>query len=275
MKRTAGAGSSTSKQKSSGDNPSLPGIAKPKATQKKGTKGKGAVSLAKLLQFDRAHLAEHALGGQPILVGVDEVGRGCLAGPVVACAVILPDLNPRSAHFKGLAALNDSKQIKPEVRQELSTLLRQSCRFAIADGSVEEIDTINILRASLLAMLRALTELTLPPDALVLVDGNQRIPELTHHQTTVTAGDATSASIAAASIIAKVYRDELMCKLAADHPQYMWQKNKGYGSAVHRQAIADYGITRWHRTSFSMGMEEEDDDEVTCEQLLLVDHMID
>lgn len=217
--------------------------------------------LPQLLAFD-ALMFETTPSRQPlqVLVGTDEVGRGCLAGPVVAAAVILPEISPGSQLAAELALLNDSKAIAPDVREHLSTVLKRVCRYQIAQATVEEIDEINILQASLLAMRRAVNRLKVKAPAILLVDGNKTIPSLRIKQLTVTAGDSKSASIAAASVLAKVHRDALMCAIARDHPDYMWHSNKGYGSRDHRRALDKFGMTRWHRRTFSYTSIEENDE---------------
>lgn len=191
------------------------------------------------------------------LVGVDEVGRGCLSGPVVAAAVILPQIGKTSFLAEELSELNDSKALTQRQRERLAEILRANCRFAIAEASPAEIDQINILQASLLAMRRAIDALLLsvestPEQLLLLVDGNQKVKGLNLEQITVIQGDSHSASIAAASVIAKVYRDALMLELSQQHPAYSWHSNKGYGSKAHRAAIAEHGVTKWHRLSFRL-----------------------
>jgi len=197
------------------------------------------------------------------IIGVDEVGRGCLAGPVVAGAVMLPVIESRSALAAKLAGLDDSKVIPKPVREELREVLHGHAHISVAEATVEEIDTINILNASLLAMKRAvhalLGRIPVPAEEiLVLVDGNRVIKEFELKQKTVVQGDSHSASIAAASVVAKVHRDRLMCDLAQRHPQYLWEQNKGYGSKAHRQAIVDHGVTEWHRQSFRLYAEDKE-----------------
>ncbi len=178
-----------------------------------------------------------------LVAGIDEVGRGCLAGPVVACALILPE----SGYPDGI---RDSKQLDPEKREILSEKIR-ACALAwsIGIGTVEEIDSINILQANRLAMKRAVESLAPAPHA-VLIDGRDRI-EITIPQHTVIGGDRLSVSIAAASIVAKVYRDRLMADLDAIYPGYGFAGHKGYGSPDHRRAIQNLGQTPLHRKSFS------------------------
>ncbi len=213
-----------------------------------------------LLSFDQSIKESH--GQDFCVIGVDEVGIGCFAGPVVAAATILPPMDCQLAD--DLARLNDSKKLNHTRRKELSSAIRQHAHFSIASATVEEIDEINILQAGFLAMRRAILELMAKlavknAPVLVLVDGNKKIPQLEHEQRCIIQGDAQSASIAAASVIAKVYRDELMDELAKQHPHYSWHTNKGYGSLAHRQAIAKHGLTIWHRRSFNTGSLESDD----------------
>lgn len=180
------------------------------------------------------------------VAGVDEVGRGALFGPVVAAAVILPNraIAPLSA-----AGVTDSKKLSAQKRQQLAQQIRQIAHCAVGMASVYEIDRINILQASLLAMRRAVSLLSPQPE-FCLVDGNQPIPKLPMEQRTVVKGDLNELAIAAASIVAKVWRDELIVRLDRRYPGYDLASNKGYGSAKHRAGIARLGIARQHRTSF-------------------------
>ncbi|MDR3424701.1 MAG: ribonuclease HII [Alphaproteobacteria bacterium] len=180
-----------------------------------------------------------------IICGVDEVGRGPLAGPVTAAAVILPQVFPEAIG----ARIKDSKKLTPTARENLFEPLTQMCRFAIAESSVEEIDRLNILGATLLAMQRAVAQLGATID-IALIDGN-RAPKLACEAVTVIKGDDKSLSIAAASIIAKVHRDRLMKKLAEEFPFYGWERNAGYGTSEHLAALAQHGVTAWHRESFA------------------------
>lgn len=180
-----------------------------------------------------------------IEAGCDEVGRGCLAGPVVAASVILPiDYhNPW---------INDSKKLSKTNREELIEEIKdKSVAWAIAEASVEEIDQINILNASFLAMKRAILQLKTKPEHL-LIDGNRWRSDLDFPFTCVIKGDGKIASIAAASILAKVYRDELMEKLAVEFPQFAWERNAGYPTKAHRDGIEKFGSTIWHRKSFQL-----------------------
>jgi ribonuclease HII len=212
--------------------------------------------LSKLLAFDRKHrFSGRSRKPQCHLIGTDEVGRGCLAGPVVAAAVILPELLASSPLAVSLSELNDSKKLNPIQRERMSGVLQDVCIWAVGEASPQEINQINILQASLLAMRRAVEKLSLLADLtalpiLVLIDGNKKVPNLEHIQQTVIDGDAKSASVAAASIIAKVYRDGLMKQLAEQFPAFDWHQNKGYGSRTHRQALKDHGMTEWHRHLF-------------------------
>ena len=181
------------------------------------------------------------------VAGVDEVGRGALFGPVVAAAVVLPEDS-----IPGLikAGVRDSKQLNIAQRLTLASQIRQvAVDVQIGTASVREIDQLNILRASLLAMRRAIIKLKLPP-TLCLVDGNQKIPLLTVPQQTVIKGDQTQPAIAAASIVAKVWRDELIVRLSQKYPVYDLASNKGYSSPKHQAALQNYGPCPLHRLSF-------------------------
>jgi len=204
------------------------------------------------MQEHQLHLFKNSSSG---IIGVDEVGRGCLSGPVVAAAVMLPQIEKKSRLADELGALDDSKVLKAEQREEIAALLRTTCYYAVGEASPEEIDEINILQASLLAMKRAVDKLFAQlsfghEQLLLLVDGNQRVKNIKIEQMTVIQGDSHSASIAAASVIAKVYRDSFMRELAESFPHYGWHTNKGYGSKLHREAILEHGLTEWHRLSF-------------------------
>jgi ribonuclease HII len=178
-----------------------------------------------------------------IEAGCDEAGRGCLAGPVFAAAVILPD------DFDHLL-LNDSKQLPEEVRYDLRVEIEQrALAFAVASVDNIEIDKINILNASFLAMHRAIEKLNIMPQFLI-IDGNRfnKYKKLPHH--CIIEGDAKYFSIAAASILAKTYRDDYMKQIAEEHPEYDWHKNKGYPTVKHREAILKVGFTAYHRLTF-------------------------
>jgi ribonuclease HII len=178
-----------------------------------------------------------------IEVGCDEAGRGCLAGPVFAAAVILPD------NFD-CPQLNDSKQLSEKQRKQLREIIEQNAlSFAVETCTPEEIDEINILWASVKAMHRAIAKLSTVPEH-ILVDGNRFRPFDNIPHTCVVKGDGKFLSIAAASVLAKTYRDDYMTQLHNEFPVYDWAKNKGYPTKTHREAIKNYGITEYHRKSF-------------------------
>jgi ribonuclease HII len=182
------------------------------------------------------------------IAGVDEVGRGALCGVVVAAAAILPKSEIAQCAAWGI---KDSKKLSASQRERLVPQIHQiAIAYQIGVASVAEIDELNILQASLLAMRRAIAGLAVPPE-LCLVDGNQPIPDLDFPQQTLIKGEDRSISIAAASILAKVWRDRAMAELGLVYPQYQLGKNKGYGTAQHLLAIAEYGITSEHRQSFT------------------------
>ena len=187
---------------------------------------------------------EHAARGRGFLriAGVDEVGRGPLAGPVTAAAVVLDPARIPDG-------LNDSKKLTKRARARLYEEIMQVADVSIAHASVEEIDTLNILRASHLAMMRALAGLKTPAD-YALIDGNMLPRDLTLPAETIIKGDARSQSISAASIMAKVCRDCVMLSLAQQHPGYGWETNMGYGSKSHISALQNLGVTPHHRRSF-------------------------
>lgn len=177
--------------------------------------------------------------------GVDEAGRGCLAGPVCAAAVVLP---PGYAH----PGLNDSKQLSPARREALrADIERDALAWAVGWASPDEIDRLNILQATFLAMHRALDGLALSP-GFIIVDGNRFRPWRDVPWATLVKGDARYLSIAAASILAKTSRDAFMRRLHADYPQYGWDRNAGYPTAAHRAAIRREGASPWHRRSFRL-----------------------
>ncbi|WP_394974934.1 ribonuclease HII [uncultured Croceitalea sp.] len=175
--------------------------------------------------------------------GTDEAGRGCLAGPVTASAVILPK------KFQN-KILNDSKQLSESKRELLKPIIEQNAiQFAVCHIFENEIDKINILNASILAMHKSLDKLKSNP-SLILVDGNRFKPYKNIPYKCIVKGDSKYMSIAAASILAKTYRDDYMLKLHEEFPMYNWAKNKGYPTKEHREAIRKYGITKYHRKSF-------------------------
>lgn len=175
--------------------------------------------------------------------GVDEAGRGCLAGPVFAAAVILPESFSNEL-------LNDSKQLTERQRYALRPIIEaEAVAYAVGVVFPDEIDKINILNASFLAMTRAIEALNVRPEHL-LIDGNRFKSKLLIPFTTIVKGDGKMMSIAAASVLAKTYRDDYMNKIAEEYPQYDWLENKGYPTAKHRDAIAQHGITPYHRLTF-------------------------
>ncbi len=189
-----------------------------------------------LLPFLHAHQLE---------AGCDEAGRGCLAGPVFAAAVVLP---PDFYH----PLLNDSKQLTEAQREMLREVVeKEAVCWAVARVEPEEIDRINILKASFLAMHRALDQLTQTPE-FILVDGNRFVAYKNVPHACIIKGDGKYASIAAASILAKTWRDAYMNDLHTQHPQYDWLSNKGYPTLAHREAIRQHGITAFHRRSFQL-----------------------
>ena len=180
-----------------------------------------------------------------IEAGCDEAGRGCLAGSVYAAAVILPEDYQNEL-------LNDSKQLTEKKRYELREIIeRDAVAWAVGIVTPEEIDKINILNASILAMHRALDQLKVRPEAII-VDGNRFKPYQKLPHTTIVKGDGKYLSIAAASILAKTYRDDYMNQLAEEYPQYDWRSNKGYPTKKHREAIRQFGITPYHRKSYNL-----------------------
>lgn len=191
---------------------------------------------------DDSHERAARAQGHTHVAGVDEVGRGPLAGPVLAAAVILdPDRLPEG--------LDDSKRLTARARMQLFDAIQASARVGLGEASVAEIDSLNILRASHLAMIRAISALG---DAdFALVDGNLLPQGLGLPAQAVIGGDARSLSIAAASIMAKVTRDRIMVDLAQQHPGYGWERNAGYPTAEHRRALETLGVTPWHRRSFA------------------------
>jgi len=185
---------------------------------------------------------------QELIAGVDEVGRGSLFGPVVAAAVVL---SPETLSPLVEAGVTDSKQLSSRQRQQLAIQIRAGAiAYQIGIASVAEIDQLNILQASLLAMKRAILKLQVQP-SLCLIDGNQKIPALLIPQQTLVKGDQHSIAIAAASIVAKVWRDKLIIRLATHYPDYDLVASKGYGTARHRQALQRLGPSPLHRRSFS------------------------
>ena len=189
-------------------------------------------------------LQPHFYNGK-VEAGCDEAGRGCLAGAVYAAAVILPDdyNNPR---------LNDSKQLSEQVRYELrEEIIRDAVAWAVGIVDPKEIDKLNILRASFTAMHRALDQLTVRPEALI-IDGNRFIPYQGLPYSTIVKGDSKYQAIAAASILATTFRDDYMCRIAEEYPWYDWQTNKGYPTKKHREGIRLHGVSPYHRMSYNL-----------------------
>jgi ribonuclease HII len=189
-----------------------------------------------------------SFSGKYVEAGCDEAGRGCLAGPVFAAAVILP---------KGFEneLLNDSKKLNEGQRDKLRPIIeKEALSWAVAAVDNVEIDQINILKASFLAMHRAIAILKMTPE-LLLIDGNRFTPYPGIAHQCIIRGDGEFMAIAAASILAKTHRDEFMKNLHEDFPEYFWKQNKGYPTLAHRQAISIHGITPYHRKSFSMGVQ--------------------
>lgn len=195
-----------------------------------------------------------------MVIGTDEVGRGPVAGPVVASAVYFPELNSEVCEI--VKYIDDSKKFSsnPNLRKSLAESIKSVSLYSIQECSVEEIDKINILQASLLAMKKSCNDLICQlksskkkldsKDIIILVDGKFVIPKYKYTQQAVKKGDTLSASIAAASILAKVHRDELMINLSGKFPEYYWHKNKGYPTPVHIAALREIGACEWHRKTF-------------------------
>ncbi|HMQ06377.1 MAG TPA: ribonuclease HII [Saprospiraceae bacterium] len=183
--------------------------------------------------------------GKSLEAGCDEAGRGCLAGPVFASTVILP-----GDFYHPL--LNDSKQTSEKNRDLLREIIeKEAISWAVGIVYPNEIDQINILNASIKAMHLSISQLEIIPEFL-LIDGNRFHPYTSISHVTVVKGDSKYTSIAAASILAKTHRDEYMCRIHKEHPQYHWHENKGYPTSIHRQAIRDFGITRHHRKTYKL-----------------------
>lgn len=185
--------------------------------------------------------------GYKYVIGTDEAGRGPGAGPVFAAAVCF------TSYDEKLEKLNDSKQLSEKVREELFDVIKENSIYAIYQGSVEEIEKLNILKTSLLTMNRSCSDVISKLNSesvLVLVDGNKKIWDFKYSQETIVKGDSKSASIAAASVLAKVSRDRFMKELDKEYPQYCWAENKGYMTKSHLDAVDKYGLCKWHRKKF-------------------------
>lgn len=191
---------------------------------------------------------QYRQSGSVCICGVDEAGRGPLAGPVYAAAVVLPE-------GVEIAGLNDSKKLTEKKREALFPIIIETAEaFGIGCATETEIDEINILNATFLAMKRAVEQLSVQPD-LLLIDGNRRPNIGDVREITVIQGDAKSMSIAAASVLAKVSRDRYMLEMAAKYPQYAFEKHKGYGTKLHYEKIAEFGISPIHRRTFLKNMD--------------------
>ena len=184
--------------------------------------------------------------GYLIIAGVDEAGRGPWAGPVVAGAVVL---NLKKLESLNLLEIDDSKKLNPSKRQKIFELLPSYASIGTGIAQVTEIDKVNILKASLLAMARAISDLPAKPD-YIYVDGN-KLPDLPCPGEAIVKGDRLSISIAAASIVAKVTRDKIMTDLAQDYPGYGWERNSGYGTPEHKKALDQFGVTEHHRMTYA------------------------
>ena len=201
-----------------------------------------------MLAFEQAYWRRRPGG---VLAGVDEVGRGPLAGPVVACAVVIPQAIIAALAHRELAGLTDSKRLTARRREGFATLLRAwpGVRIGIGQAAPDEIDRVNILAATHAAMQRALLALGMPLPDHALIDGLP-VPGLPCPSTAIVQGDGRSLLIAGASVVAKVFRDQLMNRLDADYPAYGWAANKGYGTRAHLLALRRHGATPVHRRSF-------------------------
>jgi ribonuclease HII len=204
--------------------------------------------IAELLKFDKKYMQTGSL------IGTDEAGRGPVAGPVMAGAVHFKDIN--NDLKQALKYLDDSKKFSSNIklRKEISEEIKKCSYWSVCECSVKEIQKHNILKASLLAMKKAcgdvIGQLEKDVTKIILVDGKFIMKDCFYEQIPVIKGDSKSAAIAAASILAKVCRDEMMIKLSEEFPQYGWHKNKGYGTKAHLEAIQNFGITTWHRKEF-------------------------
>jgi len=204
-----------------------------------------STNIRKKLNFTKMNELKPFFKENQIEAGCDEAGRGCLAGPVVAAAVIL---DPK----KEIKGLNDSKQISNKKRRELCEQIKSNAlNFSVAFVDERKIDELNILNASIFAMHQAITDLSIPPQWL-LIDGNRFHSYSNIPHTCVVKGDSLFQSIAAASILAKTYRDDFMLKLDEEFPEYNWKKNMGYPTKEHREAIQKFGATKYHRMSFKL-----------------------
>lgn len=204
--------------------------------------------ILELIKFDKKIAKSNPV------IGVDEAGRGPVAGPVTACALYFSEITKELKET--LKYLDDSKRFSsnPKLREELAEEIKKHAIYSIAEASVREIEKMNILQASLLAMHRAcdgvINQTKFKKEPIILVDGKFSIPKYNIEQMPIIKGDSKSAAIAAASILAKVHRDNFMKDLAKKFPQYNWQQNKGYPTAAHIEAIREHGQCKWHRKTF-------------------------
>lgn len=225
-------------------------------TKVKAAAPSGSLNLFRLITHDLDLLSSLDDNEERIdVIGVDEVGRGCLAGPVMAAAVRFPFHLDKEVLSTRIGKLNDSKKLSEELRESIGKELISLCNFAVGTASVEEVETHNILNATYLAMERAVYNLVEPEARVILlVDGNRPIKGVKLRQICIVKGDGLSASIAAASVIAKVHRDNFMRELSASYPDFCWHSNKGYSSKDHINALLKLGPTSWHRHSFLKGI---------------------
>lgn len=215
---------------------------------------KTKTKIEELFEFDRENKKDF-----DYIIGTDEAGRGPGAGPVFAAAVCFKNVSEEL--YEKLSVLNDSKQLSEKKREELFDIIKNNCIYWVQEGTVQDIEKYNILNTSLNCMKLSCEQVQKQlanNNTLTLVDGNKLIKNYTSKQITIVKGDAKSASIAAASILAKVTRDRFMDELAKEFPQYDWQKNKGYLTAKHVEAIKQYGATKWHRAKFLRKIMEQE-----------------
>lgn len=215
---------------------------------------KTKTKIEELFEFDRENKKEF-----DYIIGTDEAGRGPGAGPVFAAAVCFKNISDEL--YEKLSILNDSKQLSEKKREELFEVIKSNCIYWVQEGTVQDIEKYNILNTSLNCMKLSCEQVQKQlanNNTLTLVDGNKLIKNYKSKQVTVVKGDAKSASIAAASILAKVTRDRFMDELAKEFPQYDWEKNKGYLTAKHVDAIKQYGTTKWHRAKFLRNILEQE-----------------
>lgn len=220
---------------------------KKEKTEEKEEKTKKNAKREKIIKedFEKQDLKKFDESFRKIVLGVDEAGRGPLAGPVVASAVIIKN------NFDEIMEINNSKKLTEKKRERLYKAIISNCVVGVGIASETEIDEINILNATFLAMRRAIDEVNKIADFdIVLVDGNHKIRKFSGEQECIVKGDATSLAIAAASIVAKVTRDKMMCEIAKEFPKYGFEKHKGYGTKAHREILFKIGACKYHRKTF-------------------------